>query len=1374
MGDEVHSWLETVMAGYGSKYAKCFHDYGADTMEELHGLDEDDRERLFEILAETQIKELHLRKLKKALARLCKDKGNEGSANVSDGGQTPTTTDPETPPPDPAATMDNAQALRDDIDQETHDRQEKALASLEKLSSKDDQLGALQKKAVLLEEEVTRQAEKTALFEDKVTRQETQDRQKRALASPQATNLATTEKISSKDDQLGALQKKLQQQIDEKEKNAFKGEQEEATSAPPTSAAANPNKQGIGIHCDLNVCMTTNTFTSNLPERIKADALLSTLLPPELMPSFKDKDGFGRFHELFYQPLCKMDAVSQKMALRTDLFYPAVVRERTGLLAKYTRFASLGSTRSALDDARAFTAQGKLALDSGRSSEAIGFYEAAAHLFLLGSKVTYPNLGAAKCLGQLSRIWKNLAPPELLCSTYIWEALRNAHLCRLYCPEYTTGLLRMVEVLEKLVALGADHFSGDLFAYREYTEVMIHSIAECEGKGGVALALFLTGLIDQSDFSRRQQVRKLETLERVRQSGGQAGIACSLVSFMPNVYGIGNSYIDEQKTHLRPFEPVWKIGSQVRVQGLVKAAQHNGKIGLLNARIVPEGRVGVDLGEQGEGQTLSIRKENLELMLTAEEPGQWLTMHITFVHEGKEEMVPAVEFTKVDSVGGNDLDTKRLATPRSLAASKLYIESFVGFVAAIGLFTGGVVLSLGLNDAVQNEAKGFCLRGDLLRRMAQDCSVVPNFNVRLRRPNQRWSAYNGMKLVSHCTSEDEQNNPNVGCDVIPREDDGEAWPEVLDKLVKLCDSSNVAGLAREMLQEFVQEEGRGFDVNTRISDETLLTIIPDEVEMGEISEELAERTLLGLACKGGNHHVVRDMIAMGADPLQRGLLHQCCFSRHRNKREIKQKINRYNVGEIDLSSLQTLMAHGADPDPGASASILPAPEYGRTLEVLLEARTFDLSANEILVDKIAHKMQMGSTPLHTLFGVWPPKKEIDLSSLQTLLVHGADPNGMFAAERWEDEHDTNGLMSVLDAVCKEGPKFFDLTRAVACEKLLDRGGCFTRPINALRTIYQAGDYVKIAKAIMGDEASLPRAIYDQEASKDYEYALLPYLDACAHGRTGLVMYFLSTGFDLYGENAIDAPACIREQPWWPALEHLDSCKWGLTCIDAAAVTGNIDVLRLFLAMYEPKHRAEHVEESWDLVRKATVAGAHNVVSFLRELVASNGVRMCSSSSVAIANGEGKGGNAAAFSVAIGLNRISKRQGPAGGIMTLGKPTMLRILGFLSRRFNGLEGLFRISCTESIDFEGRDCALVLKDLMASSNANMKWRAPKLNKQRSFEGNGVPPNYSPHSFPQDSANDAVADNDELFLDVDGDSSSVVGGSKRKKKKKRKKRK
>jgi hypothetical protein len=51
----------------------------------------------------------------------------------------------------------------------------------------------------------------------------------------------------------------------------------------------------------------------------------------------------------------------------------------------------------------------------------------------------------------------------------------------------------------------------------------------------------------------------------------------------------------------------------MRVKGLVKAAQHNGKIGFLNDRAAPEGRVGVDLGG---GQVLSIRKENLEPVLT--------------------------------------------------------------------------------------------------------------------------------------------------------------------------------------------------------------------------------------------------------------------------------------------------------------------------------------------------------------------------------------------------------------------------------------------------------------------------------------------------------------------------------------------------------------------------------------------------------------------------------------------------------------------------------------------------------------------------------------------------------------------------------------
>ena len=73
MGDEVHAWLETVETGYGSKYVEHFHVYGADTMSELYGLDHDDRERLFEILVKNRMKELHLRKIKKALTRLCQD-----------------------------------------------------------------------------------------------------------------------------------------------------------------------------------------------------------------------------------------------------------------------------------------------------------------------------------------------------------------------------------------------------------------------------------------------------------------------------------------------------------------------------------------------------------------------------------------------------------------------------------------------------------------------------------------------------------------------------------------------------------------------------------------------------------------------------------------------------------------------------------------------------------------------------------------------------------------------------------------------------------------------------------------------------------------------------------------------------------------------------------------------------------------------------------------------------------------------------------------------------------------------------------------------------------------------------------------------------
>jgi len=51
-----------------------------------------------------------------------------------------------------------------------------------------------------------------------------------------------------------------------------------------------------------------------------------------------------------------------------------------------------------------------------------------------------------------------------------------------------------------------------------------------------------------------------------------------------------------------------QAGGKVRVFGLVKAAQHNGKIGKVIGK-TPEGRVGVDLGG---GVTLALKKENLE------------------------------------------------------------------------------------------------------------------------------------------------------------------------------------------------------------------------------------------------------------------------------------------------------------------------------------------------------------------------------------------------------------------------------------------------------------------------------------------------------------------------------------------------------------------------------------------------------------------------------------------------------------------------------------------------------------------------------------------------------------------------------------------
>jgi hypothetical protein len=54
-------------------------------------------------------------------------------------------------------------------------------------------------------------------------------------------------------------------------------------------------------------------------------------------------------------------------------------------------------------------------------------------------------------------------------------------------------------------------------------------------------------------------------------------------------------------------------GAEVRVFGLVKAAQHNGKTGRVSRAAAPDGRVGVKLG----GQVLAVRRENLELVVRA-------------------------------------------------------------------------------------------------------------------------------------------------------------------------------------------------------------------------------------------------------------------------------------------------------------------------------------------------------------------------------------------------------------------------------------------------------------------------------------------------------------------------------------------------------------------------------------------------------------------------------------------------------------------------------------------------------------------------------------------------------------------------------------
>jgi len=53
----------------------------------------------------------------------------------------------------------------------------------------------------------------------------------------------------------------------------------------------------------------------------------------------------------------------------------------------------------------------------------------------------------------------------------------------------------------------------------------------------------------------------------------------------------------------------WESGALVRVKGLVKAAQHNGKIGKISSKPAENERIGVELGK---GQVLAVRRENLE------------------------------------------------------------------------------------------------------------------------------------------------------------------------------------------------------------------------------------------------------------------------------------------------------------------------------------------------------------------------------------------------------------------------------------------------------------------------------------------------------------------------------------------------------------------------------------------------------------------------------------------------------------------------------------------------------------------------------------------------------------------------------------------
>src|SRR5210317_1155573 len=55
-----------------------------------------------------------------------------------------------------------------------------------------------------------------------------------------------------------------------------------------------------------------------------------------------------------------------------------------------------------------------------------------------------------------------------------------------------------------------------------------------------------------------------------------------------------------------------KFGTRVKVKGLVKAAQHNGKVGKVVKSAAADGRVGIQL--LSDGKQLAIKKENIEIV----------------------------------------------------------------------------------------------------------------------------------------------------------------------------------------------------------------------------------------------------------------------------------------------------------------------------------------------------------------------------------------------------------------------------------------------------------------------------------------------------------------------------------------------------------------------------------------------------------------------------------------------------------------------------------------------------------------------------------------------------------------------------------------